>query len=342
MTEIHINDPQPFDDDIAVEKSLRPNNMDEFIGQKDIVDSLKLYIEAANKRGESLDHVLFFGPPGLGKTTLSIIIARELGVNIKQTSGPVLDKAGDLAGILTSLEDKDVFFIDEIHRLNAVVEEYLYSAMEDYKIEIMIDKGPSARSVQLNIEPFTLVGATTRLGSLTSPLRDRCGVLLRFDYYEKEDLYEIIKRSAEILEVEIDNDGALELASRSRGTPRIANRILRRTRDYADVKANGKITSSVAKDSLNTLGIDKFGLDSMDRTILDTLIDKFKGGPVGLNSLAVAVSEDVSTIEDVYEPYLIKEGFIQRTNRGRIAQEKSYAHLGKTITKKQQQRLFND
>ena len=342
MTEIHINDPQPFDDDIAVEKSLRPNNMDEFIGQKDIVDSLKLYIEAANKRGESLDHVLFFGPPGLGKTTLSIIIARELGVNIKQTSGPVLDKAGDLAGILTSLEDKDVFFIDEIHRLNAVVEEYLYSAMEDYKIEIMIDKGPSARSVQLNIEPFTLVGATTRLGSLTSPLRDRFGVLLRFDYYEKEDLYEIIKRSAEILEVEIDNDGALELASRSRGTPRIANRILRRTRDYADVKANGKITSSVAKDSLNTLGIDKFGLDSMDRTILDTLIDKFKGGPVGLNSLAVAVSEDVSTIEDVYEPYLIKEGFIQRTNRGRIAQEKSYAHLGKTITKKQQQRLFND
>ncbi len=341
MTEIHINDPQPFDDDIAVEKSLRPNIMDEFIGQKDIVDSLKLYIEAANKRGESLDHVLFFGPPGLGKTTLSIIIARELGVNIKQTSGPVLDKAGDLAGILTSLEEKDVFFIDEIHRLNAVVEEYLYSAMEDYKIEIMIDKGPSARSVQLNVEPFTLVGATTRLGSLTSPLRDRFGVLLRFDYYEKEDLYEIIKRSADILEVEIDKDGAFELASRSRGTPRIANRILRRTRDYADVKANGKITSSVAKNSLNTLGIDKFGLDSMDRTILDTLIDKFNGGPVGLNSLAVAVSEDVSTIEDVYEPYLIKEGFIQRTNRGRIAQEKSYAHLGKTITKKQQ-RLFND
>ena len=341
MTEIHINDPQPFDDDIAIEKSLRPNTIDEFIGQKDIVDSLKLYIEAANKRGESLDHVLFFGPPGLGKTTLSIIIARELGVNVKQTSGPVLDKAGDLAGILTGLDEKDVFFIDEIHRLNAVVEEYLYSAMEDYKIEIMIDKGPSARSVQLNIEPFTLVGATTRLGSLTSPLRDRFGVLLRFDYYEKEDLYEIIKRSAEILDVQIDKEGALELASRSRGTPRIANRILRRTRDYADIKASGKITSDVAKKSLNTLGIDKFGLDSMDRTILETLIDKFNGGPVGLNSLAVAVSEDVSTIEDVYEPFLIKEGFIQRTNRGRIAQEKSYSHLGKTITKKQQ-RLFND
>ena len=341
MTEIHINDPQPFDDDIAIEKSLRPNTVDEFIGQKDIVDSLRLYIEAANKRGESLDHVLFFGPPGLGKTTLSIIIARELGVNVKQTSGPVLDKAGDLAGILTGLEEKDVFFIDEIHRLNAVVEEYLYSAMEDYKIEIMIDKGPSARSVQLNIEPFTLVGATTRLGSLTSPLRDRFGVLLRFDYYEKEDLYEIIKRSAEILDVQIDKEGALELASRSRGTPRIANRILRRTRDYADIKASGKITGDVAKKSLNTLGIDKFGLDSMDRTILETLIDKFNGGPVGLNSLAVAVSEDVSTIEDVYEPFLIKEGFIQRTNRGRIAQEKSYSHLGKTITKKQQ-RLFND
>ena len=293
------------------------------------------------KRGESLDHVLFFGPPGLGKTTLSIIIARELGVNVKQTSGPVLDKAGDLAGILTGLEEKDVFFIDEIHRLNAVVEEYLYSAMEDYKIEIMIDKGPSARSVQLNIEPFTLVGATTRLGSLTSPLRDRFGVLLRFDYYEKEDLYEIIKRSAEILDVQIDKEGALELASRSRGTPRIANRILRRTRDYADIKASGKITGDVAKKSLDTLGIDKFGLDSMDRTILETLIDKFNGGPVGLNSLAVAVSEDISTIEDVYEPFLIKEGFIQRTNRGRIAQEKSYSHLGKTITKKQQ-RLFND
>ena len=339
MTEIHINDPQPFEEDLAVEKSLRPNQMDEFIGQKEIVDSLKLYIEAANKRGESLDHVLFFGPPGLGKTTLSIIIARELGVNIKQTSGPVLDRAGDLAGILTSLEAKDVFFIDEIHRLNAIVEEYLYSAMEDYRIEIMIDKGPSARSVQLNVEPFTLVGATTRLGSLTSPLRDRFGVILRFDYYETEDLYEIIKRSAEILEVQIDEDGALELAGRSRGTPRIANRILRRTRDYAEVKANGKINALVAKDSLSSLGIDEYGLDTMDRMILETLIDKFNGGPVGLNSLAVAVSEDVSTIEDVYEPYLIKEGFIQRTSRGRIAQEKSFKHLGKTITKKQQ-RLF--
>jgi len=333
---ISSNEEKNFD------KQIRPNLFDDFIGQTEIVESLKTYIAAAKQREDALDHILLYGPPGLGKTTLSNIIATELEKGFLSTSGPVISIPGDLSGMLTNLQDRDVFFIDEIHRLNAVVEEYLYSAMEDYKIEIMIDKGPSARSVQLNIEPFTLVGATTRLGSLTSPLRDRFGVLLRFDYYEKEDLYEIIKRSAEILEVEIDKDGALELASRSRGTPRIANRILRRTRDYADVKANGKITSSVAKNSLNTLGIDKFGLDSMDRTILDTLIDKFKGGPVGLNSLAVAVSEDVSTIEDVYEPYLIKEGFIQRTNRGRIAQEKSYAHLGKTITKKQQQRLFND
>ena len=339
MTEIHITDPTPFDEDIIVEKSLRPSRFEEFIGQTELIENLKLYIDAANGREESLDHVLLFGPPGLGKTTLANIISKELNVNIKQASGPVIDRAGDLAGMITNIQNRDVFFIDEIHRLNSVVEEYLYSAMEDYKIDIMIDKGPSARSVQLNVEPFTLVGATTRLGSLTSPLRDRFGVILRFDYYETEDLYEIIKRSAEILEVKIDEDGALELAGRSRGTPRIANRILRRTRDYAEVKANGKIDALVAKDSLSSLGIDEYGLDTMDRMILETLIDKFNGGPVGLNSLAVAVSEDISTIEDVYEPYLIKEGFIQRTSRGRIAQEKSYKHLGKTITKKQQ-RLF--
>ncbi len=336
MTEIHINDPQPFEEDLIDEKSLRPNKIKDFIGQKDVIESLKLYIEAAKNRNESLDHVLLFGPPGLGKTTLSNIIAKELSVSIKQSSGPVIDRAGDLAGLLTNLKSKDVFFIDEIHRLNSTVEEYLYSAMEDYRIEIMIDKGPGARNVQLNIDPFTLVGATTRLGNLTSPLRDRFGVVLRLDYYNSKDLFKILNRSAEILEVEIDDAGGMELAKRSRGTPRIANRILKRTRDYAQVKADGKINKSIANESLKALGIDKFGLDGMDRTILSTLIDKFEGGPVGVNSLSVAVSEDASTIEDVYEPYLIKQGFIQRTNRGRIAQEKAYKLFNKTITNKQQ------
>lgn len=336
MTDIHITDPDPFDDDIAIEKSLRPSKFDEFIGQKKLVDNLKLYIEASNNRGDALDHVLLFGPPGLGKTTLANIISQELGSNIKQASGPVVERAGDLAGMVTNLGHRDVFFIDEIHRLNSVVEEYLYSAMEDFSIDIMIDKGPSARSVQLNIEPFTLIGATTRLGNLTSPLRDRFGVVLRVDYYDPEELFQIINRSADILEVKISDDGAMELASRSRGTPRIANRILRRARDFAEVKASGEIDLHVAQSSLKKLGIDEIGLDDMDRKILNIIIEQFSGGPVGLKSLAVAVGEDSTTIEDVYEPFLIKEGFLMRTARGRIAQDSAYELLGKQNIKDQQ------
>ena len=330
MTDAQITAPAPQEEDLVHDQTLRPISFDEFVGQSDLVENLKLYIEASRKRGDALDHVLLFGPPGLGKTPLAHIISKEMNVNLKQTSGPVLERAADLAGLLTNLRNRDVLFIDEVHRINKVVEEYLYSAMEDYGIDILIDKGPSARSVRLNLEPFTLIGATTRLGSLTSPMRDRFGV------YNDSDLVKIIMRSAKILEVQIDKAGATELASRSRGTPRVANRILRRTRDYAEVKADGVITKDVAVKSLEKLGIDGYGLDDMDRSILSSLVEKFNGGPVGINSLSVAIGADAQTIEDVYEPFLIKEGFIQRTPRGRIAENRAFDYLGIKKTENQQ------
>ncbi len=315
-------------DEQQVEKALRPKDLKEFSGQAKIVDNLEIFIAAAKQRGEALDHVLLHGPPGLGKTTLSHIISHELGANLKMTSGPVLEKPGDLAGLLTNLDEGDVLFIDEIHRLNTVVEEYLYSAMEDYRIDIMIDSGPNARSIQIALNNFTLVGATTRMGLLTSPLRSRFGITCHLDYYDVDTLQKIIERSASILNVPIRKEGSIEIARRSRGTPRIANLLLRRIRDFAQIKGDGTIDLAISQIGLNALNVDEGGLNEMDNKILDAIVNKFKGGPVGLTTIATAVGEEAGTIEEVHEPFLIMEGYIQRTPRGREATEKTFRHLG--------------
>jgi Holliday junction DNA helicase RuvB len=315
-------------DEDALERALRPRQLDEYVGQQKVREQLSIFIEAARGRGEPLDHVLLFGPPGLGKTTLSHIIAREMGVTMHQTSGPVLEKKGDLAALLTNLEPRDVLFIDEIHRLSAVLEETLYSAMEDYAIDIMIGEGPGARSVKLDLPPFTLVGATTRAGMLTNPLRDRFGIVARLEFYTDDELARIVTRSAGLLNVAIDETGALEIARRARGTPRIANRLLRRVRDYAEVKSGGQVTAAVADQALRMLDVDPQGLDVMDRKLLSAILEKFSGGPVGVDNLAAAISEERETIEDVIEPFLIQQGYVQRTSRGRVATARAYRHFG--------------
>ncbi len=319
---------QPIASEEAFDRAIRPLRLDEYIGQNHVRSQMRIFIDAALKRKEALDHVLIFGPPGLGKTTLANIISHELGVNLKQTSGPVLERAGDVAAILTNLQENDVLFIDEIHRLSPVIEEILYPAMEDYKLDIMIGEGPGARSIKLELPPFTLVGATTRAGSLTSPLRDRFGIVQRLEFYDVKDLLSIVTRSASLFKVKIEESGALEIAKRSRGTPRIANRLLRRVRDYADIKGDGTITDQIAKYALDSLQVDDHGFDIMDRKLLLAVIQRFMGGPVGVDSMAAAIGEEKATIEDVIEPYLIQQGYLMRTPRGRIATELAYRHFG--------------
>ena len=336
MMDERIIDPEPLLDEIPAEISLRPRNLDEYVGQDEITNSLRVYIAAAKGRSDALDHVLFHGSPGLGKTSLAHIIAAELDVNIKTTSGPVIERPGDLAAILTSLEPRDVLFIDEIHRLSHVVEEILYPAMEDYQLDIIIGQGPSARTMKITLPPFTLVGATTRTGLLTPPLRERFGVILRVEYYRPEDLKIIVTRSANLLEIPIQEEGAFEIARRSRGTPRVANRILRRVRDFAQVKADGNITRKVAQQALDMLDVDARGLDKMDRHIMLTIIEKFDGGPIGLDTLSAAVQEEKDTLEDVYEPFLIQIGYIKRTPRGRVATRLAYEHFGIALDEKNQ------
>ncbi len=338
----HILDSEEFEGEETFEETLRPNKFSEYVGQNQVKSNLKITIEAAKKRKEPIDHVLLYGPPGLGKTTLSAVIANEMGVSVKATSGPAIERAGDLASILTNLQENDILFIDEIHRLNTVVEEILYPAMEDFVLDIIIGKGPSARSVRLDLPRFTIIGATTKMGSLSSPLRDRFGLVHRLEFYEPADIEKILNRSAKILKIKIDKKGAEEIAKRSRKTPRIANRLLKRVRDFAEVKGKGEITNDIAKQSLEMLEVDELGLDNTDRHLLETIIHKFGGGPVGLNTLAAATNEEVDTIEEVYEPYLIQLGFLERTPRGRKATSHAYNHLGvvKKDKKKNQQKLL--
>lgn len=329
--DIHTLSPEPNQEEMAYEINLRPRCLDDFVGQEKIKENLKVFIAAAKMRAEPLDHALFFGPPGLGKTTLATIISNELGVNIKTTSGPVMEKSGDLAAILTNLSDRDILFIDEIHRMPRVVEEVLYPAMEDYKLDIIIGQGPNARTLKLNLPRFTLVGATTRTGLLTSPMRDRFGVICRLEFYNPEELKKIVSRSARLLEIEIKDDAAIEIARRTRGTPRIANRLLKRVRDFAQVKGDGIIDMEITMAALIAMDVDQLGLDEIDRKLLITLMDKFNGGPAGIDAIAAAMREDKETIEDVYEPYLLQEGLIERTARGRLATRLAYAHLGKSL-----------